>query len=230
MCNRKCLRPMHAPTLTTSPFVHSTHAAGLSSNGYGRCMSTPIALSNYLAWSGTATKASSSVPGRFRAPFLPSKINCTNFRPVWRQCRAWWSRSLDSVGTCPARSSKRFSSPPLTHNECTHLRAILCGTVQTRCRLVLAGHVKSATCPRCLGQDEDVEHIFWRCPSWAEAHAKVQSKDDASLLDRLPACTRQCGVAVVPESEVDTSIAPLIESQSFPCNLIQTSHLVMSSG
>ena len=84
---------------------------------------------------------------------------------------------------------------------------------------MLAGHVKPATRPHCLGEDEDVEHIFWRCPFSAEARAIVQSKDDASLLDRLPACTRQCGVAVVPESEVDTSIAPLFESQSFPVHL-----------
>ncbi len=52
-------------------------------------------------------------------------------------------------------------------------KAVIAGSIMTTHQLHLAGKVDSGRCPFCeLDEDEDVEHLFYRCPAWASQRTK----------------------------------------------------------
>ena len=120
------------------------------------------------------------------------------------------------ISTAETTSTSKWPKKvTLTPAQGMHLRTLLSGSVHTRCRLLKAGLVKSSLCLFCLQEDEDAEHIFWKCPQWKDHRTSLYKKYPPAEIDALPVCTRQCGVALKTPKE--DSIPPVLVQ---PCQNI----------
>ena len=128
-------------------------------------------------------------------------------------------RSGDSLPNKPG--NKKFAiGKPLSLFEHTCLRNIITGAVRTQLRLFKAHVVSTPVCAHCDMQvNEDAEHLFWRCPSWANMRKPFVDKY-SGILDVLPPCARQCGL--LPQSFLDDGTFTVAESQRFCIELQKT--------
>ena len=80
------------------------------------------------------------------------------------------------------------------------LQELMTGCVRSRSRAKRINRDDCDVCFFCGEEPEDTEHILHRCPAWA--HMRTE------CADHLPACTRQCGIAL-HDPEVAASEAAL---------------------
>ena len=141
---------------------------------------------------------------------------------VWRE--GPFQKRLDMDGARPelidyestVALSRKFqkslgkSNGQLAPRQLVHLRAILTGAIYTWERLVKGNQVNNAQCPFCHQEDEDVEHVLWRCSAWNSQRSHLLQRYSSVFLESLPICTRQCGTIlldILPNAEESVNFA-----------------------
>ena len=107
----------------------------------------------------------------------------------------------------------------LDEEERAILRSLWTGSFKSGKRLHGANIRPSPKCPHCRkGEDETVEHIFWRCSAWKEQRKTCQEKYGEEELEKLPTITRICGIktATPGVEEQLKNVSSIEEDEPFP--------------
>ena len=82
------------------------------------------------------------------------------------------------------------------------LRSILADAITTQKYLFRSKQAKFSTCPWCWKEDEDLEHLFWKCPKWHIARIKFLSLDQLANIAHFPISIRRAGIFPLTESQL----------------------------
>ena len=78
---------------------------------------------------------------------------------------------------------------------------MLVAAPRTQEQLHAAGKVVDPRCPYCdLEEDEDLPHLYWRCPRWAPQRKEGMGQEIVDCTD-WPAVTQHTGLLPEPEEE-----------------------------
>ena len=73
-------------------------------------------------------------------------------------------------------------------------RLLWSGGVKTGVRMHRDGLRSTSTCPFCWKENEDEEHLFWKCEVWEPHRTKLRNQFPKAELDALPTATRLSGI------------------------------------
>eukprot|EP00973_Karenia_brevis_P089791 12399492-Karenia_brevis.AAC.1 len=120
-------------------------------------------------------------------------------RDAVRRClwRAAATRRMDmqglESGVDRISTQALLQSSRLTKYEQGMLRGIMPGAIWTEDRSFRAGRASSSICKHCGTESETHEHMWWRCPAWAEVRRRHSTAIN-SYVDSWPKCLSCCGL------------------------------------
>ena len=104
------------------------------------------------------------------------------------------------TGTQPTTMSYATSTAATAYERgCLH--GVKCGSFRTFSNLFRAGLAASPVCPFCGLEDEDLVHIWWRCPRWHSYRDDLSLPSESYRRDS-PACTQNLGIFMESEDLV----------------------------
>ena len=91
---------------------------------------------------------------------------------------------------------------PLPEEKKKDLLMIQAGGLWTGCSLAKAGYLANGLCPWCGIEDEDLEHLWWRCPCHEQWRGQVRRLLPHGW-EYLPPCLAQHGIPPEPAGKLD---------------------------
>ena len=106
------------------------------------------------------------------------------------------------IGIDKATTIQLLRSSVISQYDKGIMRAILTDAITTQHHLYRMKQVEHPICQSCWNETESLEHLFWKCPRWADI--RKQHLDDSQLHHclELPLCTQRTGCFLITPPQV----------------------------
>lgn len=122
-----------------------------------------------------------------------------------------WSRAAQRTSLASLRSGVDKVATLRLHNSRNLepyakgvLRGILADAITTQKYLFRSKRAAFPTCPFCWKDEEDLEHLFWKCENWSSERSKHLSMEQLRQIPTFPISVRRAGIFPLTSEQTAT--------------------------